>query len=374
MNESHLSSIITMLIIFFILLGGQSGNVKAVLVKFDNPDVGLEQSEKYNYLSPKISKNCVPIFRSTLEYNLKNQKNHSKAHAATSTVTQIPLKLSWASTCHKLQGVTLRNIDFVCHSHEKGLPKAMAYVMLSRVSNIENVFLSDDFTLDMIRCDPNALKMKQELDKKSIVPEMKSRKFDLFYVNAMDLNKHIKDIQTDIYANQSDLICLVETWLEQPINWEEKKIYHASYGNGKGVCIYAPSNSEDYEFKGMGCTEKYQFISLLVKSKSIQLFLLYLSKGCPMDELAGKIKDLIDPQYQLLIFGDLNFDKSVVNQLTKMFNQNNLNQIIDIPTHDSLYPKTIDHVYCSEDLKNQIRVEPIFKYFSDHVSLNITFQ
>ena len=162
--------------------------------------------------------------------------------------------------------------------------------------------------------------------------------------------------------------------MEQPPQWEGKKMYHASYGNGKGVCIYAPIKSKEYLFKGKGCTDKYQFISLLILSKKIQFFLLYLSKGCPMDEIAQNIKKLIDPQYQLLIFGDLNFDKSVFNQLTKTFSEKELKQIINTPTHDSLFPKTIDHVYCSEDLENQITVTPIFKYYSDHASFNITFQ
>ena len=291
-------------------------------------------------------------------------------------ITQFPLRLSWASTVHKVQGVTIhKGINVVCHGDPK-LQDGMAYVMLSRSESMENVYLTDDFSLDMIRCVPSALLQNKELDKRNIVPEEKAKRFNIFYANSMNLNYHMLDIQTDIYANQSDLICLVETWMDpdHPLLWTGKELHHASLGSGKGVCAYAPQANTDYIFKGAKVHENFQLMSFILMDK-IQIFIVYLNhpiNECPMNHVAESIKALIDHKCSLLITGDFNFEKNVSNDLTKMFHELNLYQIIIIPTHDSQNPKTLDHVYISRDLK--VIVNSIFRNYTDHVTHSFIFE
>ena len=342
--------------------------------------MGADLRDQYSYLSPKIeTENAVPIFKVTLDYNIPSQsKNQSKKHAAMTKVTQFPLRLSWASTVHKVQGVTIhKGIDVVCHG-DPLLQDGMAYVMFSRSESMQNVFLTDDFELDMIRCVPSALIHNQKLEKRSIVSEEKAKRFNIFYANCANLNHHMLDVQTDIYANQSDLICLVETWMDpdQPLLWTGKNLFHSSLGNGKGVCVYAPQTNEDYIFKGAKVHQNFQVISFIVMAK-IQLFVLYLNNPineCPMIQVAESIKSLIDEKYSLLIVGDFNFGKHVTNDLTNFFLEYNLIQIITIPTHDSQNPNTLDHVYISEDLKETTIVNSIFRNYTDHVTHSFIFQ
>ena len=76
--------------------------------------------------------------------------------------------LADASTAHKLQGVTImKGQDYVVHGHKK-MPKGMAYVMLSRCSDMNNLYLADNFDVNMIKCIPNALKEKEKFDTSSI--------------------------------------------------------------------------------------------------------------------------------------------------------------------------------------------------------------
>jgi ATP-dependent exoDNAse (exonuclease V) alpha subunit len=55
------------------------------------------------------------------------------------TYDQIPLKLSWAITIHKSQGLSLENI---CLTYVKGMSRELVYVGLSRCTNFENLYVN----------------------------------------------------------------------------------------------------------------------------------------------------------------------------------------------------------------------------------------
>ena len=67
-----------------------------------------------------------------------HSKGRGRAHGVTAKIIQFPLRLADACTAHKLQGTTNeKGRKFVVHGR-KGMPNAMAYVMLSRVANFED--------------------------------------------------------------------------------------------------------------------------------------------------------------------------------------------------------------------------------------------
>ena len=77
--------------------------VKAIVVKFDRHEVGQETSLKYQHLSNHIKHGGVPIFFHQLVYNIPGKNPNSK-HGSKCVVTQIPLRLAYAFTAHRLQG------------------------------------------------------------------------------------------------------------------------------------------------------------------------------------------------------------------------------------------------------------------------------
>lgn len=81
--------------------------VTCIMIAFDDPNAGQRQREKYPNLSKEFEdQNGTPIFRHELEYTITAQSG--KAHSARAKVIQFPLRLSYASTAHKMQ----------VHSHE----------------------------------------------------------------------------------------------------------------------------------------------------------------------------------------------------------------------------------------------------------------
>lgn len=74
---------------------------------------------------------------------------------------QIPLRLAWAISIHKSQGITLDCLVTSLHKDEI-FEYSMAYVALSRVKTVEGLFL-DKFSRSSIRSHPKALEFYQNL-------------------------------------------------------------------------------------------------------------------------------------------------------------------------------------------------------------------
>ena len=96
----------------------ENNQVTAIIVKFDNPESGREHRKNHAvFLAKHCIKSGTPIFRSTLEYNLKLRKG-MRRHGCSGKISQFPLRLAWSFTAHKLQGVqSPEDVPFVCHGH-----------------------------------------------------------------------------------------------------------------------------------------------------------------------------------------------------------------------------------------------------------------
>ena len=96
----------------------------------------------------------------------------------------------------------------------------MYYRMLSRAQELEQVYIempklkgkSEKVKLN-IKANPHSLKENENLVLRSIVPSYENNHFSIFMVNIDSLQNKIIDLTNDVFAQVSDHICVVETWL-----------------------------------------------------------------------------------------------------------------------------------------------------------------
>lgn len=84
------------------------------------------------------------------------------------SISQIPLRLAWAITIHKSQGMSLDNalIDL-----SRTFSYGMGYVALSRVRTLEGISLVG-FNMDSLKVDPKVLELDQDLKNQSFQNEL----------------------------------------------------------------------------------------------------------------------------------------------------------------------------------------------------------
>ena len=206
--------------------GNKKENIRSIIVVFDDPETGLEQMAKHQYdeeIRKHKEERGVPIFRSNLSYQVPFKKNY-KTHGCRCEVKQFPIKLAWASTAHKVQGITIKKgTNVVIHGHER-IPDGMYYLMLSRAEEMEQVYIEmpkskranpkgEKLKLK-IRPNPKSLKENENLVQRSIVPAYKEKRFHIFMLNIASLKNKIIDLKSDLHAQVADHICVVETWLD----------------------------------------------------------------------------------------------------------------------------------------------------------------
>ena len=94
-----------------------------------------------------------------------------------------------------------------------------------------------------IKANTNSLKENENLVQRSIVPSFKNNHFSIFMVNVASLANKIIDLTNDVYAQVSDHICVVETWLDPNTSYNidiaGRSFDHVSIGKGKGCGIFS---------------------------------------------------------------------------------------------------------------------------------------
>ena len=103
--------------------------VKAILVEFDNTDVGQETKSKSLY--KHINSKAVQIFKTQAIFHVNGKTSFQASQ------TQFPLVLAWAITIHKCQGLILPEIIVDMTSSKGHYSFGQAYVAFSRFTQLD---------------------------------------------------------------------------------------------------------------------------------------------------------------------------------------------------------------------------------------------
>lgn len=109
----------------------------------------------------------VVLFKNKREYVAKHEKWMVKsAGGGTLARKQIPLKLAWAFSIHKSQGLTL---DCVEMSLGRVFEAGQAYVALSRAQSLQSLRVLD-FRASQVWANPDVLQFYKEIDHYKYIP------------------------------------------------------------------------------------------------------------------------------------------------------------------------------------------------------------
>ena len=130
--------------------------MKALVVKFDKPNIGLAARASSTCDLSSFDKSVVPITRVDVAFSTSVNRT-----GLSITWTQFPVKLAFACTIHKVQGLSVDNLVV---SFEKKFSGGQAYVALSRCRTIQG--------LQIINFDPS------KITQNSLVKKEITRLFD----------------------------------------------------------------------------------------------------------------------------------------------------------------------------------------------------
>ena len=189
-----------------------SQDIKAILVVFDNSDVGEDARSRSLY--KHINANAVPITHGQKGFQLKDKKSCQV------TRKQFPLTLAWPVTIHKCQGLALQEIVVDMCPSKGQFSAAQAYVAFSRVHELCKLHIVN-YTHTQIHVSPNVANEMARL-RKNVLPTMPrllfhtiSTDISIIHLNIGGIHRKMPDIQHDDILKLSDIICLNETHLAE---------------------------------------------------------------------------------------------------------------------------------------------------------------
>ena len=356
----------------------EENDIMSLVIKFENPVHGQMKRDLNPGLTAKYP-GGTSIEKVSFAFSLSKSK---RGNIATAQVIQFPIKLAFAATAHKIQGQTVKKPRKVIVDLESVFQPAMAYVMLSRVESIDQLFILETFNEMKIYGSKSAVNELKKMNRNSV--NSKPSKWNdkeisatrISTLNCGSIRHQIEHIRNDEVLKVSDVLCFPETWLWQDEDTSKLDIigfqaHHVAIGRGRGLSIYY----KESKFRHIQdvSTEKIQ----LVKLSAMRYDLIAVYKA-PLGNdglLRDQLEMLIEANRSTIIFGDLNlcFIENRNCRTTKHLIASGFKQIVEEATHIS--GGHIDQVYMRGDnIVAEVELHSPYYTAKDHDALCILLQ
>ncbi|CAI5667671.1 unnamed protein product [Oreochromis niloticus] len=276
---------------------------------------------------------------------------------------QFPVKLAFACTIHKVQGMTTTSAVVSLKSiFEPG----MAYVAVSRVTSLSGLYLLDMeekkiFTNPEITA---ALENMRQANLDDMMPLLhviqtlsRSEVFTIVHHNTEGLPAHINDIKNHHELCLADVLCLTETHLRgsfvaESLHLENYNLFkrnrHLSYTNfpqmanrsGGGVAVYVKSDFQVHEKQYIHNVTDLEFLALKVEAPvSALIAVVYRPPDYTLRPFLKNLVSLLDSLeimdcHPIIVCGDFNENvlSSANKPILELFESRGYAQVITAPT------------------------------------------
>ena len=353
-----------------------NSEVTSVLVKSDNSRVGVKSIQT----SPHRSRfpHAVPLTKYEVVFFARGKRGSEIKRL------QFPLTLAWATTIHKVQGLTLDEI--VVDMKGGRFTPGQAYVAFSRVKTLEGLHVrnfnakaikkSIDVESEMVRLNTNLLQPVPEVACDS------SSHITIALLNVRSILAKLPDIGADSSLRSASILCFCETWLNasQPspvlldnqIDIRCDRITCESKG-GVLMCVPSQMNPSNIQRFTANSIEAVSATIHVPNVGSVQIGVVYRSPSVPQTTLTTVLSRLLTHLSMCntlcLLLGDFNDDllRNQNSPTLRLMTNFNFKQFVQSPT--TAQGTLIDHVYYrnpfSSSHSNTV-VQVHDTYYSDH--------
>ena len=329
----------------------KSGYVERIIVKFDDECQGEIKRKSDKIIENKYPE-CTSLERVMFQYSLG--KKNSKV-SNTAKIVQFPMRLCFATTPQKFQGQTVVKPNKICVDLKSVFAAAQAYVLLSRVQSIEQLFIINSLPKDKFSADGKALQELERLNHISMNnnpspwDKIDENHLKIISLTCQSLRGKIDHFRDDKIVTTSDIICLSESWLLSDENVENIQIdgyclQANGVGRGKGIATYFRQNI----FHHCIDIKKNYFQLSKFTSKSIDVISVYRYQEARIDQLLKDITDIVNWEKRTLICGDFNicYNEDRSNKLIATLENHGFKQLVKEATF--IKGSLLDHVYIRE--------------------------
>ncbi|XP_062609593.1 uncharacterized protein LOC134271404 [Saccostrea cucullata] len=357
-------------------------SVRAVGVVFDNKEVGKKSGQNTN------DKNIVFIER--VQEEMKDKVSTVVRH-------QFPIRLSWACTAHKVQGMTTNNVVV---NLDKVFAPGQAYVALSRVTSKSGLFIDTEDPVQLqktVYADPEVKAALNVMLKYTFVDysrTLPANGMKIVLHNIQSLNNHFADLKNDTRIKQASIICLTETWLRSGEEiekyvlqgfqfhhlprkeaYDESTVSNQSLRNlsrGGGVGLYLKDN-EGYNDVLQLPRMNIEGIAVKILKENILLLVVYRPCTAKVTSFLHNLQNVLDKlktnEQDSIVIGDFNEDANANGPIQRFMRDRNFRLLVSFSTTEG--GTILDHVYVSSSI--QIDVQKVPTYYSYHDALLLKF-
>ena len=283
-------------------------DIVGIYVKFDDDRVNRNPVDK---LPPDVPNNTVLIKH--FEEPLK-EKNTNKSNT---TRRQFPLKLGWATTIHKTQGMSVSQLVY---DMEDTWGPSMAYVALSRVTSLQGLFLKN-YLPDKIYRHDGVYRALTTLPHLALENRSDPLLTDILVHNVQGLCSKLQDIEAT-YLNYAWIMCLTETWLnsthkDSDITFDSFKVFRTDRRSANcrgGVAIYVKNDvsCEAIDLPGNDHNIEILMLRITLRMRNLLLVAIYRPTSVSVEVSKNticeclRIIDQHDDVDTVIVTGDLN--------------------------------------------------------------------
>jgi len=258
------------------------------------------------------------------------------------------------------------------------------YVALSRVTNIDGLYLIGDYNKSAIRVNVDAGHEYERLRNSNCIKHTQnettsSDQLKISLLNIRSIRKHAIDLVENSFIMDSDFLGLTETQLNE--NSDTSVIQHTlqhhfniTYNNSSINCFQNSALCHKPFIEILECNTVSGFSLVKFRKETfsvhpIQLLLLYRQPNLPTAIFYDDLAQLVRCHDISIIMGDFNIDAlDPENDYIKNM-LSSYQMIVHEPTH--LAGGLLDHAYVKTDFLNRRNIRCSVKsvYFSDHDSV-----